>query len=251
SIPPVVSQRIAKADRVFREIVADDEARMETEMMSNPALVTLVDGPGLREQLTATEWSRLTELLTPLGLPEVAMDRMRPWLLSILIALPMCELLAVQEGGITLDRRVEMLANASGVPVGGLETAEEALAAFLDLSEEDELQFLKASITYAGRSEDLFRTTRDFYLAEDIQKVWEFPFVYYDDALSDGQLKAMQETILNRLLRDRNLAWMRTLVPALARGNAVVAVGALHLTGEIGLLRLLEDEGFTVRRLAL
>ena len=140
SIPPVVSQRIAKADQVFLEIVADDEARMETEMMSNPALVTLVDGPGLREQLTATEWARLTELLTPLGLPEVAMDRMRPWLLSILIALPMCELLAVQEGGITLDRRVEMLANASGVPVGGLESAAAALAAVQPLTEEGELQ---------------------------------------------------------------------------------------------------------------
>ena len=59
----------------------------------------------------------------------------------------------------------------------------------------------------------------------------------------------MEEALFGRLLDTRNLRWIETLEPKLAEGDRVVAVGALHLGGETGLLRLLEDRGFTVRRL--
>ena len=39
------------------------------------------------------------------------------------------------------------------------------------------------------------------------------------------------------------------LLPIFARGSAFVVVGAMHLPGEDGLLRLLELQGFNVIRL--
>jgi hypothetical protein len=39
------------------------------------------------------------------------------------------------------------------------------------------------------------------------------------------------------------------LRPRLAEGGAFVAVGALHLPGEEGILRLLERQGYRVTRL--
>ena len=47
-----------------------------------------------------------------------------------------------------------------------------------------------------------------------------------------------------------NLNWMSALLEELTKGDAVVAVGALHLGGEDGLLQLLAAEGFEIRRLA-
>jgi hypothetical protein len=51
-----------------------------------------------------------------------------------------------------------------------------------------------------------------------------------------------------RILYRRSEQMVERMRPALAAGGAVVAVGALHLTGERGLLRLLEKQGYRVTR---
>ena len=50
------------------------------------------------------------------------------------------------------------------------------------------------------------------------------------------------------LLDVRNRAWMPRLQTELSIGNAFVAVGALHLPGEVGLIELLRDIGFSGTR---
>ncbi len=39
------------------------------------------------------------------------------------------------------------------------------------------------------------------------------------------------------------------ILPRLAEGNALIAVGALHLPDEAGVLRLLEQRGYTIARM--
>jgi uncharacterized protein YbaP (TraB family) len=50
------------------------------------------------------------------------------------------------------------------------------------------------------------------------------------------------------LLDVRNKAWMPRLKSELSKGNAFVAVGALHLPGEVGLIELLRDSGFQITK---
>ena len=51
----------------------------------------------------------------------------------------------------------------------------------------------------------------------------------------------------DRLLLDRNRRMFERMLPLVQRGNAFIAVGAGHLVGEDGLLRLLERRGFRVQ----
>ncbi|MDD8022590.1 MAG: TraB/GumN family protein, partial [Paracoccaceae bacterium] len=51
------------------------------------------------------------------------------------------------------------------------------------------------------------------------------------------------------LIATRNRAWLPVIEDALADGPAVLAAGALHLSGEAGLLALLRADGFTITRL--
>jgi uncharacterized protein len=51
----------------------------------------------------------------------------------------------------------------------------------------------------------------------------------------------------NLLLRDRNLRWLPKLKENMKSESCFIAVGALHLAGESGLITLLEKEGYTVR----
>ena len=51
----------------------------------------------------------------------------------------------------------------------------------------------------------------------------------------------------NRLVVHRNHLMAERMQPYLKQGKAFIAVGALHLPGETGLLNLLEQRGYTVR----
>ncbi|MEM9196796.1 MAG: TraB/GumN family protein, partial [Pseudomonadota bacterium] len=49
----------------------------------------------------------------------------------------------------------------------------------------------------------------------------------------------------------RNQNWMPQILRELARGDAVIAVGALHLSGPDSLQVMLEAEGYSITRLDL
>lgn len=50
------------------------------------------------------------------------------------------------------------------------------------------------------------------------------------------------------LIGNRNRGWLGKLLPILRRGNAMVVVGAGHMTGTVSLLKLLNESGFTTVR---
>jgi uncharacterized protein len=54
-----------------------------------------------------------------------------------------------------------------------------------------------------------------------------------------------------QILFTRNLSWLQTLLTLFREQSTFVAVGALHLPGEEGLISLLRQYGYTVRPLAL
>ncbi|WP_081059716.1 TraB/GumN family protein [Burkholderia stagnalis] len=51
-------------------------------------------------------------------------------------------------------------------------------------------------------------------------------------------------TVYRLMVEERNLAWMAPLQCYLDEGNALVLVGAGHLAGRAGLIRLLEQAGY-------
>jgi hypothetical protein len=51
---------------------------------------------------------------------------------------------------------------------------------------------------------------------------------------------------MDRLLTQRNTRMVERMKPALKDGKAFIAVGAAHLSGEAGLLNLLEKAGYRV-----
>ena len=54
-----------------------------------------------------------------------------------------------------------------------------------------------------------------------------------------------------KLLDNRNKAWMTQLPSLFSEQSTFVAVGALHLSGKNGLVNLLRAQGYTVKPLPL
>ena len=68
-----------------------------------------------------------------------------------------------------------------------------------------------------------------------------------------GQTKSerLLETLYGWLIDDRNLRMLDAALPHLQRGETVVAIGAFHLPGEAGILRLLQRAGYRIERIMI
>jgi uncharacterized protein YbaP (TraB family) len=83
------------------------------------------------------------------------------------------------------------------------------------------------------------------YLQRDLAAMWR---IGEADMARRPELKPLKEVFYQRLLFDRNTRMVERMRPQLKSGAAFIAVGALHLYGDKGLLSLLAREGYTVTR---
>ena len=101
----------------------------------------------------------------------------------------------------------------------------------------------------AGFEEDLYRTNLVLYETGRIALIEIFSDWMAERHMPDLKLDEVNDRLMADLLDGRNAAWLPRLLPVVAEGNAFVAVGALHLVGESGLIAALEREGYTATRL--
>jgi hypothetical protein len=70
-----------------------------------------------------------------------------------------------------------------------------------------------------------------------------------NDQLSQAGDQELGKLFQSRIVDERNLRMVDRLHEPFAEGGLFVAVGALHLPGEKGMLRLLEQRGYKIVRL--
>ncbi len=69
------------------------------------------------------------------------------------------------------------------------------------------------------------------------------------DEPSAPEIQALVDKLNEALVKKRNVVMVERLVPMLDIGNQFVAIGALHLIGEDGILNQLAQRGFTIEKL--
>jgi hypothetical protein len=142
-----------------------------------------------------------------------------------------------------LDYSLQLTAIQRGARVYGLETLEEQFSIFDRLSEEEQgLMLAVAGWNWKGEPGDMEPMLK-IYLARDIATLYA-DMQEAIDADSTGATARYYELMID--VRNRNM--VVRMLDRLQDGNAFVAVGALHLPGEKGVLRLLEKYGFQVSR---
>lgn len=220
-----------------------DEKKAAAAMLSRPDLAMLTGGTTLESMLGPEEKAALEAGLKSRGIPLAAVSRMQPWLISSMVALPPCETARKQSGQTFLDKKLALDAQAAGREVLGLETIVEQLEVMAKLPQEFHLKGLMETLALGERMQDVFETMTVLYLEGKTGEIMPVLKTAFPASSADGEGYAAFE---ERLIRDRNHLMAERAAPILEKGEVFIAVGALHLPGEDGLVSLLQKQGFTL-----
>lgn len=195
------------------------------------------DGPTLREELGEAYWARLVELM---GKKHLAVS-----------GLSSTALVAAQMSG--YGNRVEETLAMDFALLGRAKKLDKAVV-FLEtataqsdmLKRQFSLEALKLLIE---RYQDLPRINRAFFRAYEDGNAGEFDELGREAFSKQVADPAALEKLISELLVERNRAWVPRIEELHAKGDAFVAVGALHLVGKDNVLDLLVERGYRIRRL--
>ena len=248
-----LTPHITAATTVLVEAGPDEEKALMAHIAKDPSTMVITEGLPLNQRLPPEVWDPLKEALSDRGIPPFMTAKFQPWYVLTLLSIPPCAMTAMAEKPKGLDGAVIDTALAAGVPVQGLEPFDTLFTIFDGMTPEELTEMLVSTLAIEDMSEDYFTTLVDSYFAGESRRAWELMrFVSYDmpgytrDQI-DADFARMEELVSSA----RNRAWIPVLTEASDRGPVFTAFGALHLSGEDGVLNLLQKEGFTLEELPL
>lgn len=110
----------------------------------------------------------------------------------------------------------------------------EQLAAMSELPMEFHLQALIETLELGDRMDDIMTTMTDLYVSGDIGMT--MPMLKSIDPKKASENDRGYAAFEQRIITDRNHVMAERSAPELAKGNVFMAVGALHLPGEEGVI---------------
>jgi len=222
-----------------------DQKKMMASFMESPELMMFTDKTTLTSLLSPEETAIAEKALAKRGIPLASVIKMKPWVLASMVSLPACELARKAAGEPILDINLAKQAEAGGKSLGGLETAKSQLVAMASLPLEFHMEGLIETLKLGDRMDDVIETMIEIYVSGETGMFWPF----FREALPSGQdgesgYAAFEETMIT----SRNAIMAREAKPFLDKGGAFVAVGALHLPGDAGVIEMLRKDGYTLTR---
>ena len=221
-----------------------DELKVAVSLLARPDLTTFPNGKSIYDALPKEDVQQLEVGLKARGIPLSAVSRMQPWMLSSFVVMPACEFARKAKGASFLDKKLAEDAVRDGKHLIGLETIVEQLTAMTELPMEFHLQSLIETLKLGDRMNDVMATMTDLYVTGDIGMT--MPMLKSIDTASAETGKDGYAAFEQRIITDRNHVMAERAAIYLANGRVFMAVGALHLPGEEGLVELLRSQGFTV-----
>lgn len=194
----------------------------------------------LSSKISKDDLARLDAALKQMGMPgESAMEPLRPWAAMLTISV-----LPILKAGYSPESGVDVtLANewkTGGKTVDGLETLDQQIHLFADMSEADQVMALHVSLDDLDHASEDVNTMVAAWIKGDVETIGD---------LENKEFKQEDPGLYKLLIVQRNKAWVEQLSRMLdSGGTEFVAVGAGHLPGNDGVLKLLSAKGYTVTR---
>ena len=233
--PPGVRLALAQSHFLIIESIINDESNKifldsiffpEKEEQDKQKLSDLIEAP---------IYQYLEETLPDYGVPLEKLPKLKPWAAFTLMGRPK------PVNAATLDMVLIQTARSLNKSIISLETMEELLEPMENLSINDQIIILNDTVC---NHKQIIRDSWELvqlYLARDLAGMMAFSDQpHFDEGVFNRYIQG--------ILYKRNERMLERIIPYLNDGSAFIAVGALHLAGENGLLRVLKNKNYHVTR---
>lgn len=225
-----VKQALDETSQVVLEIDMDDPT-MQSKMMQG---MYMKDGKTLKDLVSKEDYSAIDSLMIKnMGMSVKLLENVKPFFLSAMLYPKLIDCSPQ-----SFENELMKIAVEQGEEIKGLETIEEQLKVFDD-------------IPYEDQAEDLVRSATDNL--EYDRKMFEEMYKVYDsenitamlDMMNDDNLKSVAEH-QDKLLVNRNKNWISKITDYAKDQPTFFGVGAGHLAGDNGVIKLLRKAGYKV-----
>jgi uncharacterized protein YbaP (TraB family) len=171
------------------------------------------------------------------GLPRAALERFKPWFVTMTLTAR-----AAQQAGADLGLGIDMhFIDQVKEPqrIEELETADFQMALLSSATDAEGAEMLASSLKQLGTAKELLGKLQAAYLSGDVELL----------ARLAKQENDMPDAMAKKFVDDRNVTMAERIASYLKGTEACfVVVGALHVIGDKGIVRLLQDRGYKVER---
>lgn len=226
-----VNEKLKAADAIVGEIVINNQMAMELLpyiALKNTTLSELLKPD--EYQLVADYFKKETtydlkdfNTLKPIAIQTIIMQAIAPK--------------TITKDNPVIDQYFQEYGKANGKNVLGLETVKEQAAILFGNSIERQIELLLKSVKESDKDKEQLNKLYQLYITQNM-KGMETLFLN-DTSFTPEEMAA--------LLTNRNAKWMEKLPAMMQVQSLFIAVGAGHLVGKDGLIKGLQDKGYTVK----
>jgi hypothetical protein len=244
---PGMAKAIEETTQVCGELDMMDAFKPENSARLMQAQM-LPEGVTLSSLFTAEQLKRLNALLLEVygsNLEDEAfafqMERMSPVALSTTITL-----LSYMKDGNSynpmdlIDNYFQTQALQNGKSVKGFETVDLQMSVLYGAPLEKQVNDLMCMVDHFAESKEMVDRITEAYFSQDLTQIEK---VMESEASFDCSTSPEDTDIL---VDNRNRAWVKMMPEMMSEKPTLFVVGAAHLCGEQGVLKLLEEAGYTI-----
>lgn len=227
-----LKKAVKSCDEIYMEMDMDDPSTMFSAVL----YMNMKNGTTLESLYTPQDYKRLRDYFSDtLKMPMMFLEKMKPYFLVALLYPKMMNCASP----VGVEEELMKIAKEDKKEIKGLETMQFQASVF-------------DSIPYEWQAKELLKNIDSFSV---YKKEFDQMLAMYKSQQLDSMKNLLtknefgSEKYEDLLLNNRNKKWVKQLRVIMQNKSVFVAVGAGHLVGDAGLIRLLKKAGYKVEPL--
>ena len=199
--------------------------------------MVLPKGESLEQLVGKDTYARIEEVLSGLGMKPEFIKTLRPWAAMRSFAV------RAKSNKVILDYALLDRAASQRKELYQVESIEEFIVTLQEMPLDAQIALLKFTVASYEEMHDIIDDMLNAYLKQDLKGMYEISTRFIPKKPDNEQWR---EIYLKHVIEIRNIVMEHYMRKPMREKETFIAVGAVHLYGDKGVLALIEKDGYTV-----